>query len=231
MQRKLLEKTYHYFASLQEKSGEEMALMNELKSQLPYFTITHVHRDDLLSKGFDVSRVSDGDMEELARKMSNDYLEQLFWSSLEIIAEEGLEIPKMLNDDCCPKCGSVLTFFDFDAGGFQCTQCDQKWSDRYVLVQHPDDTVHFEGNGIGYPSYEQEDNGARYVTEYDYIAHFKKEPPANSYFRPVCWPDSQKYLELPDDTLTLCENINDEEGLGAFGPSAIWVPECLINEP
>lgn len=59
-----------------------------------YFVITRVHRDDLAAAGFDTTNVTDDMMEELAEKMANDYLNQLYWSSLEIIAEECLGIPK-----------------------------------------------------------------------------------------------------------------------------------------
>jgi hypothetical protein len=33
-------------------------------------------------------------MQRLAEKLGDDYCEQLFWSSLEIIAEEGFNIPR-----------------------------------------------------------------------------------------------------------------------------------------
>ena len=57
------------------------------------FVITRVSRGDLKAIGFDTSEVSDETMEYLAKKLGDDYCEQLFWSSLEIIAEY-LEIPK-----------------------------------------------------------------------------------------------------------------------------------------
>ena len=58
-----------------------------------YFPITSVHRDDLAGVGFDVSSVDDGMMTELAGKMANAYLDQVYWIDLEIIAEN-LGIPK-----------------------------------------------------------------------------------------------------------------------------------------
>ena len=60
-----------------------------------YFVIARVHRNDLEQIGFDVTNVTDDTMEELARRMCNDYLEQLYWSSLKIIAEDVLNIPKI----------------------------------------------------------------------------------------------------------------------------------------
>ncbi len=57
------------------------------------FPITSVCRADLESIGFDASGVDDATMRELAGKLADDYCEQLFWGSLEILAEY-LKIPK-----------------------------------------------------------------------------------------------------------------------------------------
>ena len=57
------------------------------------FVISEVSREDLEEIGFDTSEVPDETMEHLAKKLGDDYCEQLFWSSLKIIAEY-LEIPK-----------------------------------------------------------------------------------------------------------------------------------------
>lgn len=58
-----------------------------------FFKITSVSRDDLEVLGYNASRVSDKKMEHLAKRLADDYLEQLFWTSLDIMAEF-LEIPK-----------------------------------------------------------------------------------------------------------------------------------------
>jgi hypothetical protein len=57
------------------------------------FPITSVCRADLESIGFDTGAVDDATMKELAEKLADDYCEQLFWGSLEIIADY-LKIPK-----------------------------------------------------------------------------------------------------------------------------------------
>lgn len=59
-----------------------------------YYEISCVHRDDLKSRHFDVTNVDDDIMIILADKMSDDYTEQLFWSSMDIIAEDYCGIPK-----------------------------------------------------------------------------------------------------------------------------------------
>ena len=58
-----------------------------------YYPISSLHLDDLEHSGFDVSKVTEDKMIRLANKLSNDYSEQLFWSSLEIIAE-AIGIPR-----------------------------------------------------------------------------------------------------------------------------------------
>ena len=58
-----------------------------------FFPITSVSRDDLESKGFDTSEITDDQMKRLASKMADDYLEQMYWISMTIIAEE-LGFPK-----------------------------------------------------------------------------------------------------------------------------------------
>ena len=58
------------------------------------FEITSVTRQDLEDRGFDTTNITDAQMEELARRMCNDYLEQMFWLSMEIIAEDIMKFPK-----------------------------------------------------------------------------------------------------------------------------------------
>ena len=67
-----------------------MATLEEMSKE---FEITSVTREDLESRGFDTTNITDAQMEELARKMCDDYLEQMFWISLDIIAEDIMGIP------------------------------------------------------------------------------------------------------------------------------------------
>ena len=68
-----------------------MATFEEMSKE---FKITSVTREDLEYRGFDTTNITDEQMEELARKMCDDYLEQMFWISLDIIAEDIIGIPK-----------------------------------------------------------------------------------------------------------------------------------------
>ena len=73
--------------------------VSDVSSVEDSFEITSISREDLKEKGFDVSNVSDATMRKLASKMADDYCEQLFWISMEIIAEEGLGIPKIMTEE------------------------------------------------------------------------------------------------------------------------------------
>ncbi|MDR1172864.1 MAG: hypothetical protein LBL24_10450 [Bacteroidales bacterium] len=52
-----------------------------------YFEISSLHRDDLEHIGYDTAGVDDSDMKTLASRLGSDYCEQLFWSSLPVIAD------------------------------------------------------------------------------------------------------------------------------------------------
>lgn len=55
------------------------------------FNIASFSREDIASLGFDTTNISDETMETIARRLHDDYLEQMFWLSLGIISEiEGI---------------------------------------------------------------------------------------------------------------------------------------------
>lgn len=58
------------------------------------FPITSVSRIDLEDRGFDTSNITDEQMTEFAKRLCTDYLEQMFWISLDIIAEDIMNFPK-----------------------------------------------------------------------------------------------------------------------------------------
>ena len=62
-----------------------MATTEEMNKE---FKITSVTREDLEMRGFETTNITDARMERLAQKMCDDYLEQMFWISLDIIAED-----------------------------------------------------------------------------------------------------------------------------------------------
>ena len=64
-----------------------------MDSKYADFPITSVCRADLESLGFETRAVDDGTMKELAGKLADDYCDQLFWGSLDVISRY-LKIPK-----------------------------------------------------------------------------------------------------------------------------------------
>jgi hypothetical protein len=63
-----------------------------IKPREGYFPITSIHRMDLEQVGFDAAQVDDQTMMQIADKMAQAYLNNGFWTDLDIIAE-GLERP------------------------------------------------------------------------------------------------------------------------------------------
>ena len=227
MIQQLMDDIQAYLGAKPSRTEEEQCLLNRL--QEGYFPITSVNRDDLASKGFDVRKISDGDMRELASKMADDYCEQLFWSSMEIIAEDCLGLPKFPE---CPSCNENHITFDLQNEVCHCECCGQEWSENYILVEDPEETDQLPDE-LGYPSLEARNSNARYIPEYDYISIFRKAPEPNSYYKPVSWPESQKYMQDENSEGNsidaLNELINDEYGIAEFGSNAVWVPLCNLN--
>ena len=76
------------------KEHEQTMHLAEIERMSKEFKITSVTREDLEDRGFDTTNITDAQMEELARRMCNDYLEQMFWLSMDIIAEDIMKFPK-----------------------------------------------------------------------------------------------------------------------------------------
>lgn len=74
-------------------SGKKLEF--DIQDTTGQFQITSVHRDDLKEQGFNPEKVTDGDMEIIARRMANGYVEyDGFWEALRVEAE-ALKIPKL----------------------------------------------------------------------------------------------------------------------------------------
>ena len=227
MLQQLLDDLRGYFEAKSSLTTQEQELWDRLKKA--DYPILGLQDDDLAQKGFDFRRITDEQMRQLAQQMTADYCKEDYWERLENTADD-LQLPRYPR---CPACGHNGVVFDETREMMLCEICDQTWHEHlYVLVEFPDDATYFEENDIGYPSFESEDNGARYVSEYDYIQRFEQDPPANAYFKPMQWPESQPHL-FPDEpnesTDALCEAINDEKGRADFGEQAVWVPLCNLK--
>lgn len=164
MLQQLLDDLRGYFEAKSSLTEQEQELWNRLKKA--DYPLLGLQDDDLAQKGFDFRRITDEQMRQLARQMTADYCKEDYWERLENTADE-LQLPRYPR---CPACGHNGVVLDETKGVMHCEICDQTWhEDLYVLAEFPDDTTYFEENDIGYPSFGSEDNGARYVTEYDYI--------------------------------------------------------------
>lgn len=229
----LLDDLRKYFEFKSLPSEAERALLHRLKEDI--FPILFLQKDDLARTGFDVGRITSQQMHRLAQAIAEDYCQSEtsaganFWEELELIAKT-LELPR---NPKCPICGNHRSVFNMESGTFRCEICDQIWhKSMYVLVEFPDDTSYFEDNDIGYPSFESQDNGARYVSEYNYILHFQKTPAENACYKPLRWSESQPHL-FPDEpnesAHALCKPMWDEKSIADFGEQAVWVPLCNLK--
>jgi ribosomal protein L37AE/L43A len=127
MNRRLLEELHEYFENIgNERLEKEEYFYRQLTQELPYYSISRVSRDNLDASGFDVSYVTDELLEEIADKMSDDYSEQLYSGSLEVIAGEILGIPQK-TDPRCPECGSYKVEYDSVEEVFYCESCNHEW--------------------------------------------------------------------------------------------------------
>ena len=70
MVRELYQRLREYFNNLPEPTEGKTIYPG---AERRYFPITSVHRDDLEGQGFDVEKISDDDMQNLAEKMADDY--------------------------------------------------------------------------------------------------------------------------------------------------------------
>lgn len=233
MLQQLLDDLRGYFESKPSLTEVEQALLDRLKEDI--FPILFLQRDALAQTGFDVRRISAERMRRLALRIAEDCCQsetsagENLWEELEEMAE-ALHLPRCPR---CPACDHCRTIFDAQEDVLRCEVCDQTWHEElYVLAEFPEDSSYFEENAIGYPSFNSEDNGARYVPEYDYIRHFHKDPAENAYYKPLRWPESQSYLfpDEPNESIdALNEPVQDEKGIADFGEQAVWVPLCHLK--
>lgn len=233
MDRELLEDLHQYFDEKKDITLDERLILCKLKGELPKFQMMSISRENLTALGFKTEDVDDCDMKTLASKLADDYCEQMFDISLEIIAEEGMEIPKHL----CPKCWKGASKYDSYDKQYTCRSCDHEWSltdstGRYVLIESSEDASFFEENEIGYESYISNCLNARYVPEHLYVAHFEREPRPSVLRTPIKMPEAQRYRELKQKghmKYKQCEDIIGGRETVEFGEGSIWVPTLTIK--
>lgn len=79
--------------NLQDAIEEEKKKMTPKES----WVISELSREDLEGLDYDTSNITDDEMERLAGKLGDDYCEQLFWTSLKVLADEYFEFPRKMD--------------------------------------------------------------------------------------------------------------------------------------
>lgn len=229
MNRQLFNDLEQYFLKKKRPTSVEKNLLSQLQKEKPHFAIAYIDRDTVVQNGYVGSDLGDFDMEELAGMVGDCVCgsQQYDYAIEQACKGMGLDIIPL-----CPKCGADSTF-DRESQTYTCDSCGQNWADTYTLVEDPEETDRLPDE-LGYPSCDAQNSNARYIPEFDYLQIFKKKPEQNSYFEPVSWPKSQKYMPNEDaepagDSIdALPELINDEKGIEDFGVGAVWVPLCNL---
>lgn len=71
------------------------------------FKITSVSREDFEIRGYDASKLTDEDMERIASKMADVYIENFFWDSIDYHAVDR-NLPKLKEEMlCCTDCAGM----------------------------------------------------------------------------------------------------------------------------
>lgn len=83
-----------YFQKIENPTDEEKKLLHSLQDSCEYFDVSSIHRDDIRDAGYDGDKLNDDDMEKLANKLDDYYLEYGYHEDLELACEK-LEIPKL----------------------------------------------------------------------------------------------------------------------------------------
>ena len=89
---KLAKDVYRYFVDRIAETGQplnekESALFEHARSCMERYPISCLSREDLEQIGYQTDNLSAENMLHLASKLGDDYVEQMFWTSLETMAE------------------------------------------------------------------------------------------------------------------------------------------------
>lgn len=74
-------------------SVEESLMFEKAQSDITYYPVVCLSKDDLEAKGFNTTDVTDNQMEYMAKKIGDNMVEQLFWETLVCWAEY-MDIPR-----------------------------------------------------------------------------------------------------------------------------------------
>lgn len=83
-----------YFQNISNPTSQENRFMLYLQTEVDFFNITSVSRDDIYEKGYDAECVSEAQMERLADQMAECYCNNGFWDDLDSLLDD-MGIPKL----------------------------------------------------------------------------------------------------------------------------------------
>jgi len=96
MQYEIKKELLEYFKAIPDRTAQENRFCLHLQNDIESFDVTGVCRDDVDEIGYDGANMSDAQMEQLASKLGDSYVENGFWEDLKCHLET-MEILK-LND-------------------------------------------------------------------------------------------------------------------------------------
>ena len=83
-----------YFKNIPDRTSQENRFLLHLQSEVDFFDITSVTRDDIYERGYDASCLSDEQMDIVAGAMAEAYCNNDFWFDLDDILDD-MRIPKL----------------------------------------------------------------------------------------------------------------------------------------
>ena len=86
-----------YFKNISSPTSQENRFILYLQTEVDFFDIASVAREDIYERGYDAACVSDAQMECIAANMAESYCNNSFWDDLESLLDD-MGIPK-LNDN------------------------------------------------------------------------------------------------------------------------------------
>lgn len=98
MQYEIKKELLEYFKAIPNKTAQENRLCLYLQNDIEFFEVTGLSRDDVDEIGYDGANMTDAQMERLASKLGDSYVENGFWEDLECHLEY-MEIQKIDSPD------------------------------------------------------------------------------------------------------------------------------------
>lgn len=83
-----------YFKNIPNPTPQESRFLLYLDTEIDFFDIIYVSRDDIYAVEYDASCLSDKQMERLADKIGDCYCNNGFWDDLASLLDD-MEIPKL----------------------------------------------------------------------------------------------------------------------------------------